>query len=68
MNKPITIEDIARTICEAYCRLHKRSGWELLTDEERKNEIEHEWDLWIVEATAVYNMIKSRGGVEVDAP
>lgn len=49
-----TVEDIARTICRAYCRLHKRPEWDMLTASEQDAEVEHQWDLWVVEARAVH--------------
>jgi len=45
---------VAKAICRAYCRLHKRdAGWDMLTAAEQDAEVEHQHDLWLTEARAV---------------
>ena len=46
-------EAVARVICRAYCQLHKRPAWGVLTFAEQNAEVDHQWDLWITEARAV---------------
>src|ERR1700761_7647300 len=46
------VEYVARAICRAYCRLHKRPEWDLLTKAEQDREIDYQWNLWTHEAIA----------------